>query len=97
MGIIFPFYRWKNRGSEKLIDTDKFSPSGEESAFEHGPPYSHPVPLPPQHMASLLPAEMRGAKLAVFSVQGSRSWGVCVVGGSGGGTVSAALGFPPEL
>lgn len=90
MGIIFPFYRWKNRGSEKLSDMDKFSPPGEESGFEHGPPYFNPVPFL-HSLACLLPAEMQGVTLAVFSVQGSRS-GV----GAGGG-VSAALGFPPEL
>lgn len=37
MDIILLFYRWENRGSEKLTDMAKFSPPREESGFEHGP------------------------------------------------------------
>lgn len=40
MSLILPFYRWKNRGSEKQIDMTKLSPAGEESSFERGPSYS---------------------------------------------------------
>lgn len=55
MGLILPFYRWKNRGSQKQMDMTMFSPPGEESSFERGPSYSTPGLLPPWRVAPFLP------------------------------------------
>ena len=90
MGIIFPFYRWENRGSERLTDKVESFPPAEGAQFEH-----RSVLLQASACSSMAhrlssakeAAEMQREGLAEFSVQGIIRLRRSLL----------ALGFPPEL